>query len=231
MKKIILIVIIGLIVFFLYTNGSFILTSLKFSQSKYPLLYKTPVAREVSCPSFEFNPSSSELSYYGLRMQVPWNTIVDRRENKGSVRIIFENNKNIVLFDEKQGIKDTFLQGDVSKAQKIKDFMGEKVLSSNYAFYTALLSVTPSFFGKNILMNATVKSILIVLKATIVPPFSSGEIYNFDIGTVKGFQFGDASSRLVVLDFFDTNDRMHSLAVSGASQGEIDCVLSSIAIE
>lgn len=172
MKKTILIVIIVLIVVFLYSNSLLILTKLRFPQSKYPLLYQTPVARELSCPSFATDSALSKLSYYGISLQAPWTNIVDRKENKDAVQIVFENNKHIVIFDEKKGIKDAFLQGDPREAQKIKDFFGDAVLASNYALYDALLNIKPVFFS---FKNPTAKSILLVLKASIAPPsFSSG---------------------------------------------------------
>lgn len=172
MKKIILIVIIMLIVVFLYSNGALILTKFRFPQSKYPLLYKIPVVRGVSCPSFVASPQSSELSYYGIRMQAPWTNNVDRKEQKDSVQIVFENNKYIVIFDEKEGIKDTFLKGDPGKAQKIKAFFGDAAIASNYAFYDALLNIKPVFFS---FKNPTAKSLLLVLKASIVSSFFVGQ--------------------------------------------------------
>lgn len=229
MKKIILIVVVVLIITFLYFNGLLILTRLKFPSSKYPLLYKTPVVRQLSCSS-SATSGNPELSYYGVRIKAPWVDINDRKEKKGFTQVVFDNNKYIVFFDEKQEIKDTFIQGDIQKTQKLKEILGDDVLSSNYALHTALLGITPSFFysfGK----NPTVQSLLLVLKATFVPPTSSGNIYNFETDKIKGFQYGDpVESRLLTFEFYDINDRLHSLAVVGANQQEIDCILSSIEI-
>lgn len=236
MKKAIVIFIILLIIGSLFVPQIWLVPffKIKFSKAKKPELYKTVIQREIK-PSLYFDEEiiNNTYSFYDFTFKVPWKDLVKKNERQNVVDLTFNQNKRVIIFDPKDNldmVKNLFALRSEKDQKKLRNFFGDDILKSNYSFCTIVLNITPEkiniFNSSN---QIIVSSILLTLKA-ILPPSSTGEIYNFEAGDIKGFQFGDPkANKPILIWFFDKQDKQHELIISGTQQ-EIDFILSSIKV-
>ena len=201
------------------------------TESKYPQLYLTLEEREVERP--DTTSGFREYFFNGFSLKSPWQDEVKKEQRTGVDILFFGDNKAIFFFHSKNILSyhENLMSGDLANSQKLIDFLGISG-SSNYELTKLILAKNPnniSIFNSK--EETLADSIMIPLKLTLVVPFKGG-IYNFCLHTtpnLKGFQYGDPSvSKGIKLQFFDEKDQEFNIALSGASQKDIDFILSSI---
>jgi len=121
------------------------------------------------------------------------------------------------------------LAGSQNDLQRLLDFLGVDALGSNYKFSESILATSPDtlsiFVSKN---EALADSVLLSLKLTLIVPFKGG-IYSFQTPSLRGFQYGDpAVSNGVKLQIFNDKDQEFHIGLKGATQKDIDFILSSV---
>ncbi len=238
MKKIFISIFLAIIILGVLTVVFFpqvwivIYTKVKFSEAKFPQLYDVPISREIKTPEYKCG-NCPEFSYYGFKLKTPWTEIVDIEKKSDGVILTFTQDKSLLIFDSQNQLDlVTSFSGDKPEdAQKIKNFFGEENLKSDYNFYKLTLNKSPDqitiFTPKK---EVIAKSILIVLKAILVVPVNGG-VYDFITEDMKGFQFGSPeASKGVFIYLFNSEGYQHEIIVFGATQDEIDFILSSIEI-
>jgi len=220
-----------LTVFYIFPQ-IWVVLSLKseFSESSYPQLYIIPKGRQVEVVDVSFG-SYKEYSSNGIRLKSPWSDEL-RRENKLESEIfIFKDEKAIFFLKDRKilNLEVSRLAGNQDGLQRLLDLLGVDTLGSNYKFNESVLTTSPStlnvFESKK---EALADSVLLSLKLALILPFKGG-IYSFQTPELRGFQFGDpAVSDGVKLQIFDNRDREFHIGLKGATQKDIDFILSSI---
>jgi hypothetical protein len=241
MKKLLIIIFVGIWL----TIGAGVLITLmvpqlviapfinyKFSEEKVPKAHIVPVQRTVISPNTDLS-DYPKYSYYGLEFQIPWKKIIKREEKKGAVLLRSSDTQSIVIFDPQTVPvpRELLLGNDPNNAKRVKDFFGEEVMQSNYAFYNNILLITP----KDITLTtpgkeAVAKSVLVALKPLlIVTPGGETTVYSFTTNEIRGFQFGRPTGKgSVVITLFDEEDKMYEMVIKCTNQEDIDFILSTI---
>ncbi len=223
-------IILLLTVFYIFPQISIVM-SLKseFPQSSYPQLYVIPKERQVEIVDTFGN--YKEYSSSGFRLKSPWNGEVSRVNNPESDIFIFKDGKAIFFLKDRSILNPEVsrLAGSQEDLQRLLDFLGVDTLSSNYKFNESVLTTSPStlsiFESKK---EALADSVLLSLKLALILPFKGG-IYSFQTPDLRGFQYGDpAVSSGVKLQIFDNRDQEFHIGLKGATQKDIDFILSSI---
>lgn len=237
MKKLIItifFVIFGIIIIISATSGGvIILMKTKFSETKAPEAYITPILREIETPGPD---RFREFSYYGLTFKVPWTQITEIKERPGAVLLKFPYEKTIAIIDtrDQPGLVASLLGDKSEETKRIKDFFGEQILKSDYIFYKNILESNPNqitiFMPKK---EATARSVLIVLKTVLIKGVLGESkvkgVYSFTTDNIKGFQFGSPGEiNRVYIEFFDNRDKQYGIIMGNIPQYEIDFILSSI---
>jgi len=220
-----------LTVFYIFPQ-IWVVISLKsdFPQSSYPQLYVIPKERQVEIVDTSFG-NYKEYSSSGFRLKSPWSDEVSRANNPESEIFIFKDGKAIFFLKDRSILNPEVsrLAGSQEDLQRLLDFLGVDTLSSNYKFNESVLMTNPGTLSifesrKEVLAD----SVLLSLKLALILPFKGG-IYSFQTPSLRGFQYGDpAVSGGVKLQIFDKKDQEFHIGLKGATQKDIDFILSSI---
>src|SRR3989344_3217290 len=146
--------------------------------------------------------TSTALSYNGLSFQVPWKSINPRHNQETFTAASSDGGKTIFIARE-INIKDNLIRKTPDDVAMLKLFFGEEALSSQYAIYKRILYASPNNIAAFSRLSASLPEI-------------------------RGFQFGDASSTSTAITLFDKEDRRYLMGIRGATEEEIDYVLSSM---
>lgn len=202
---------------------------MKFPQSKYEYIYDAPVAREVSQNTGI--KGGAEFVLDGVRFTSPWSSKPEKMEKEGMDALTYRKENKIIFLpkNEDEVFNNLLPYDNRDEYEKIKLLYGEDVLESKYLFYKAILEANPKelniFTPKR---EGIAKSLLVIYKVGLQIPLEGG-IYSFETDVIKGFQFGDPKvSRGVEIRFFDSEDTVYAVVLQGATQKEIDFLLSSI---
>jgi len=223
--------IVSMLTVFYLCPQIWVVISLKseFPQSSYPQLYVIPKERQVE----KVDTTSGSYKEYlssGFRLKSPWSDEVSRQNKPESEIFIFKDQKAIFFLKDKSilNLEINRLAGSQEAVQSLFDFLGDSQ-GSNFKLNNLVLSVSPdkvSIFDSK--KEALADSILLSLKLAWVLPFKGG-IYSFQTPDLQGFQYGDpAVSSGVKLKIFDNRDREFQIALKGATQKDIDFILSSM---
>ncbi|KKW28741.1 MAG: hypothetical protein UY71_C0012G0020 [Parcubacteria group bacterium GW2011_GWB1_52_7] len=171
--------------------------------------------------------TSTALSYNGLSFQVPWKSINPRHNQETFTAASSDGGKTIFISRE-INIKDNLIRKTPDDVAMLKLFFGEEALSSQYAIYKRILYASPNNIAAFSRLSASLPQItLVTLKKALV--MNAGEsIGEFENSEIRGFQFGDASSTSTAITLFDKEDRRYLMGIRGATEEEIDYVLSSM---
>ncbi len=171
--------------------------------------------------------TSTALSHDGLKFQVPWRSMGPRNNQETFAAASSDGNKSIFISQE-INIKNNLIKKTPDDAAMLKIFFGEEVLASQYALYKTILYASPkniSAFSR--LSTSLPQIILVTLKRALVMNAGEG-ISEFETAEIRGFQFGNQNSKSVSIVFFDEKDNRYLMGARGATEEEIDYILSSM---
>jgi len=163
-----------------------------------------------------------KLSYYGYEFEVPW-TQLNREQKLRSMTVLNFGNGAVVVFHEpaeEMSELKVMKQGERKQGLTVEDIFGDKATSSNYAFRSKILYLTPkdlrlSFSRQEMAANSG----LILLKLPHAGLAKGGE-YSFQTEWLRGFQDGDpAIDTMTIINCFDAQDREIEIWV-GSTEGK-----------
>lgn len=178
------------------------------------------------------------LKAFNYEFTTPWQGKAKTNPTLTNIEFKFDSGQ-VVDFYDPEGQVDAM--GELKKSnpneyQRIQTIFGETAFDTNYDLYRAVYGASPAQVSPFMpLTDATRMNVLLLWKLSY--GFDGGpDIWSFDFGDKRGFQFGDPLSGLpVALRVFD--DRNHQFrfiftVVSGSnakiSQDEIDAIVESL---
>ncbi|GEM_PF-1881264 len=229
--SLLLFIVLMLTVFYVYPQiWTIISLKSQFPQSSYPQLYIIPKERKAEVVDTSI-VGYKEYSFNGFRLKSPWGDERNREDKPEAEIIIFKDEKAIFRLKNRNimNLEASRLAGSQNDLQRLLDFLGVDALGSNYKFSESILATSPDtlsiFVSKN---EALADSVLLSLKLTLIVPFKGG-IYSFQTPSLRGFQYGDpAVSNGVKLQIFNDKDQEFHIGLKGATQKDIDFILSSV---
>lgn len=174
----------------------------------------------------------------GYKFKTPWGKgqISDKTKNSSEMKqFIFDNGKMLLLtcttITPRNELEDLAKEGLISQKEfdEIISYLGKKV-DSGYEFTKFLLPLDESRIKNS--SNATEKGVLsnlLAVKFMTLP--QNNKLYEFEKGSVKGFQLGDYSSiQSVRIDMYlEDNSRciVQAAESDNVSQSDADVIISS----
>ena len=200
-----------------------------------PHLYATPEPLELQdCNA----AGGTALSFFGYLIRVPWTGVKSETADEDSAGAFFESRNYVYahLPAEKDTPLGHFNRQTEEDRRNVEALLGPEALRSNYNFYRALFSVTPSDLSFNTPYQRLIGlRVLLTLKDMHGGDAATG-LHSFETPHVKGFQLGDPGrKRTVKLLVFGTNDQFFSLSLgrregrdAAITQDELNCIIQSI---
>ena len=224
--KIVLVVLAILVLTYPYTSrqAAAIFAKTWFA-NEYPVVYKVPQPRTVAQDSCN---GEEQVFLFDSR---PFNIVFDGepevREMEKSLVLNVGAKRFFVLKSDVDYLED-FKTPKSEDFEKVKKGLGVEKLDSNYDFWNMVLSMTPKdiplvfSFGK-----AVARSVVLMLKPNMIL-YHDRSMYSFETSDARGFQFGgEGENKPVLLELFVDGDE-YGVSLTGFSQDEIDCLISSI---
>lgn len=202
----------------------------EFSQNSYPQLYIVPKERQVEVIDVALD-RNKEYTSSGYKLKSPWIDQVGQENKQDSEIILFKNQKAMFFFKLRNtfNLKASTFTNNPVDSQKLREFLGVDTFGSNYKFNKSVLATSPGSLSifeskKEVLAD----SVLLSLKLVTLLPFKGG-VYSFQTPSLRGFQYGDpAVSDGIILQIFDNKDQEFKIGLRGATQKDIDFILSSM---
>jgi hypothetical protein len=176
--------------------------------------------------------NGAELRAYNYEFVAPWSAKSKLTPSLVDVEFRFDSGQVIVFFDPQTEV-DTLSK--LRATRLYLDIFGFQTIDSNYALYQAIYRASPARLSPFMRTNAALQMNQLISWKLSFGLDAEGGMSSFDLGTVRGFEFGDpATGRPVSIRFFD--DRNHqfrfSFLVAGNSsakitQDDIDVVVQS----
>lgn len=203
-----------------------------------PELSILPQTREIKRTDITME-NLTTVTHSDLTLQIPYE-IINSIERAGIKRLELRNNRKITLnpvITKDEGIAAAFQrESDPETRRKMEKIFSRESLSSNYMFIKIVMeSSSQQLNWFSPLKKLTAGMILMPLKMLLIVG-STGDIYEFSINGLKGFQVGtpqpDRSSNIRLM-IFDPQDRQFDIIFSNGNftQAEIDFILTSLKIK
>ncbi|MGD8445763.1 MAG: hypothetical protein PVH37_05150 [Desulfobacterales bacterium] len=221
-------VIVSVIIYFSDRLTLYLFTAAKYSKSKTPAMYVTPIAREIQ-RTHKTVSSPYLLSYENIKLQIPWE-FKEKSESIFSTFYVFRNKKGIVISQqgEDENFRQKLLDEGPLEVQKAKLIYGEENLKSEYAVSSLILHTTPDQFSISKPAPENEKIIPLLMLKGLYSVYGNA-IYKFNLDNVLGFQFGNPqTTKNIYVHLFNDEDQIFRLHFIAATQAEIDHILSSI---
>jgi len=183
------------------------------------------------------DPSAGQkFSYLDYEFESPWTEV--KKERKGeSIAILNFSNGDFISISKGADDLKAMKQDAARRGTDIEDVFGNQPTSSNYAFRSKILYLTPRelrLFSSPRQMAAN--SVLLTLKEVWTATAKGGGLYSFQTKWLRGFQEGSpARNNPVTVYAFDEQDREIDLSMgtepqanSRLSQADINRVLYSL---
>lgn len=207
---------------------SFIVVNYLYSKTKTPGMYLIPIAREVQ-NSWEKRTDQHDLSTGNIKFRAPW-ILREKAELNYGTLFAFLNKKGIEISqkNDDERLLLSLLEDDPNEIQKMELLYGKENLESEYAFVNLILHTIPDQAGLFKPLPELVRVHPLLLYKTLYSHLGD-DIYKFRINDIKGFQFGNPqNAENVWVHLFSENDQVYKLHFVGATQAEVDYILSTI---
>ena len=162
------------------------------------LARKTPVVSMAPAQLTDLSASRSpgrKLSYFGYEFEIPWADIDDAKtkmlgDNKAL--IAFQSGNSLSVWSgSPRAFVNSVLTNDKIDPSSLRRMYGDEALSSDFALYRTILETTPGnvtpFLSRQ---DAVSRTILLVVKGTILPRGTKSGVFAVQAGEFSGFQFG-----------------------------------------
>jgi hypothetical protein len=168
----------------------------------------------------------------------PWQAEPKRTPSLTGVQLQFESGPVIVFYDPESQLDTlrTLKNLNPLEYQKLSSIFSDHPMDSNYSLYQAVYSASPAQLSPVMAGRDAMRMNVLLLWKLSFGFDLPGEIFSFDFGKYRGFQFGDpASGQPVAVRVFDDRDRQFRFiftvrAGSDAklTQDDISTVVSSL---
>ena len=181
----------------------------------------SPVASDAS--------KGTPVKAFNYQFNVPWQAKAKTIEPVPYLQFTSDSGQAIVFFDPEAQLDSmhSLKSSNPTEYQKFASVFADQPIESNYALYQAVYGASPAQFSPVMNTNAARRSnVLLLWKLSFGPDLQSAtsEIYSFDWGKTRGFQFGDPSKgHPVALRVFDDNYHQFRFifTVAAGSSGKI----------
>lgn len=181
----------------------------------------SPVSGETS--------KTTPVKAFNYQFNVPWQAKAKTVEPVPYLQFTSDSGQAIVFFDPEAQLDSmhSLKSSNPTEYQKFASVFADQPIESNYALYQAVYGASPAQFSPVMNTNAARRSnVLLLWKLSFGPDLQSAtsEIYSFDWGKTRGFQFGDPSKgHPVALRVFDDNYHQFRFifTVAAGSSGKI----------
>ena len=180
---------------------------------------KLPEAWETPMPLSDSSISPTvhrQSSFCGYQFELPWDDVYEQKIlSAGSVQLTTFRSRNTFWFScsPPRSFVDGVIKEMKLDPETFRRAYGDAAFDSDYAFYRAMLSVTPDSITLLTPRQQVARdSMLLLLKIMAMPPTDSG-ISLVKTPQFKGFQFGSPQARPIGI-----SDELY------ADDGEIDVV-------
>lgn len=162
---------------------------------KLPLVKITP----TELKDFSINSDAgSRLSYFGYSFEIPW-TDIDESKSTSADRmqvVAFQSRMTLIVASVPPREFVSYVAKETGGEELFKAAYGERIASSDYTFYRALLATTPQSINLFGTRQAAARNLrLLFIKALALTQPASTGIYLLYTPTFQGFQFGDPGAR------------------------------------
>jgi hypothetical protein len=183
-------------------------------------------------------PKNTLLKAYDYEFAAPWASRSKLVPNSTFVEFRFDSGQVLLFFDPQSQV-DTL--GEMKAAnspeyQRLEDATDAQSIDTNYALYQAVYAASPDEASPFMHRSAALRLDVLLLLKTGFGPDAEGNLYSFDFGKNRGFQFGDpANGRPVALHVFDESDKQFRFIFTAAggsntriTQADINAVAQSL---
>jgi len=237
-------ILVGAILLYVLLFGfqTFLVLEMHYGNLKFAAAWEVPV--ELPDVSISRAPGRN-LSYLGCEFEVPWNDVDEQKTRLvGKWQVVAFHSGKWILFSRipRKELVKAFL-GDKLNAESLKKLrylMSSDTLESHYAFYRAMLEITPHTITPFMPRREAVRALmLLLLKDIHIAANGDSDIFSIHTKDLRGFQYGDPQSRprqIVDELFTDTgllNFTFHQVIKgngAGISQAEINRVIQTVRV-
>lgn len=192
-----------------------------------PIMDVVPTEKHFQINPADF-PNSRFYSGAGMTFKVPWDNLEKKKETERLILLASANNSVAVLFP-RESLVESMEKENPEDLKKMKSFFGSESYSNDYEFLKLQAFTTTSQLTPLTSPNEAVKKLVLLMLKTVFFVGTKGNIYYFDTGTVKGFEFFNSSPQggHWVSELFDSQYHHFTVIVKG-TEAEADFILSSI---
>jgi hypothetical protein len=177
-----------------------------------------------SLPSSEVSQGTgTKLSYFGVSLEAPWDSVESRRELESSSITYFGQGFVIWVFDPNRAVNPVqiLLKQSGGREEELRLAFGEETLCSPYDFYNTMLNLTPDSLHPFMPYRRARGTLVLLFLKKI--EFASGidRFYDLHGQGWRGFQFGQpGQAKMVRLLLFDHANRIHEIWVGNRPDAE-----------
>ena len=182
-------------------------------------------------------PKSTVLTAYAYAITVPWTAKNKERPSAGGAEFRFDSGQVVVFGDPDAQLDTLHILRDTPTEQyaAYSPIFKDGSISTNYALYQAVYGVSPSQISPLMNFNAAQRDRVLLLTKLSFGFDLQKNIYSFDFGKIKGFQFGDPATSAVAIRAFNSHDKQFRFIFTVASgstgqitQGDINQAMQSL---
>ncbi len=203
-----------------------LLSSLRSTTAGAAYLSLTPQPRQLLTPAQP--PHGTRISLMGVAFLSPWGQATHTSQGDENVNLQFPRGTSLSLF---RGSAERFLnffnRHGGEDAAYLKQQLGDALLRSPFRFYQRVLASTPAHVSPfSWAHDIRTELLLLSLKKSLAKE-AGGNIWKFSTKTLRGFQIGNPASQQNVVLYLFAPTQEYDVIISGATQQEIDTLLSS----
>jgi hypothetical protein len=191
-----------------------------------------PLPGSKSKPTVKIQIGSQDttLSAYNYQFDVPWTGKFKENASPAGAEFRFESGQ-VVIFgdpDAQIDIVNLIRTSQTNQYAPFQTIVNDNGISTNYALYQAVYGSSPSQVSPTTsYANAQRNRTLLLTKLAFGPDLDRN-IYSFEFGNNRGFQFGDPAAGPVAVRVFNSRDKQFRLLFTAASNS--NAVISQEAI-
>jgi hypothetical protein len=172
---------------------------------------------------------ADQPKFFNYEFKVPWAGQAKPVPSLAGVQLQYDSGQVVFFFDPDSQIDTAhgLRTPTTPEAQRLANILAAHPIESNYALYQAVYGASPEQLSPTMKEQEALRDNLLLLwKLSFGPDLFLGttpELYSFDWGRVRGFQFGDPSKgHPVAVRAFDDSDHQFRFifTVTAGSSGK-----------
>jgi hypothetical protein len=159
------------------------------------------------------------LTAYGYQFMVPWTGKYKQSPAATGEEFRFDSGQ-VVLFNDPDAQLDTveiLRTTNGGQYAQFQSLINDGTISTNYALYQAVYSASPAQVSPLMNYSAAQRNRTLLLTKLAFGPDLERNVYSFDYGSNRGFQFGDPASGPVAVRVFNSHDHQFRFLFTAAA--------------